>query len=287
MSPRNHTNDALTAEHALAASTAPLVAAIGDTASFAARLAAFLRQRAASDSLVMLRYHYQYAPEVLFEALDARDAEALYDRYFEGTYLLSPFYLRWRAEPERHALYHLKDIVPEGFFDSVYYTDYYERSGLIDEVGYLVPVDADSAVLLSLGRTARLPAFATTEHAQLDAVEPIVSGAVQRHSALTGASGATRMRKQLADALQLFGSSLLTEREQGVVQLMLRGHSSKSCARALGISPTTERVHRRNIYAKLGISSQAELFSLFFEALAADRPTPGSDPLMRAPGHGR
>ena len=37
------------------------------------------------------------------------------------------------------------------------------------------------------------------------------------------------------------------------------------------ISPDTERVHRRNIYDKLGISSQAELCSLFFEALAEER----------------
>ena len=79
----------------------------------------------------------------------------------------------------------------------------------------------------------------------------------------------TRMKKQMSDTLQLFGSELLTEKERSVVQLMLRGHSSKSCARELGISPTTERVHRRNIYAKLHISSQAELFTRFFDALAA------------------
>lgn len=281
MTQRNRTNDALTIEGALAAGTAPLVAAIGDDATFGQRLAAFLRQRAASDSLVMLRYHFQYAPQVLFEDLAARDAEALYDRYFEGTYLLSPFYLRWRAAPEERGLYRLKVIAPEGFFDSVYYTDYYERSGLIDEVGFVIPIDADSAVLVSLGRTAQLAAFSAAEHAHLAAVEPIVSSSVQRHLALSSASRGTPMHKQLADALQLFGSSLLTEREQGVVQLMLRGHSSKSCARELGISPTTERVHRRNIYAKLGISSQAELFSLFFDALAADGLAPGSDPLAR------
>lgn len=286
MTQRNRTNDALTVEQALAAGTAPLVAAIGDSASFGERLAVFLRRRAASDSLVILRYHYQYAPEVLFEDLDARDAAALYDRYFEGTYLLSPFYLRWRAAPEERGLYQLKDVAPEGFFDSVYYTDYYERSGLIDEVGFLVPVDPDSAVLVSLGRTAQLPAFPAAERARLAAVEPIVNSAVRRHLALSSASRATRMRKQLADALQLFGSSLLTEREQGVVQLMLRGHSSKSCARELGISPTTERVHRRNIYAKLGISSQAELFSLFFDALAADDLAPGSDPLAQTARQG-
>jgi DNA-binding CsgD family transcriptional regulator len=35
----------------------------------------------------------------------------------------------------------------------------------------------------------------------------------------------------------------------------------------LGISSGTVRIHRRNIYAKLGISSQGELFALFIETL--------------------
>jgi DNA-binding CsgD family transcriptional regulator len=64
-----------------------------------------------------------------------------------------------------------------------------------------------------------------------------------------------------------------------VALLMLRGHSSKSAARRLAISPDTERVHRRNIYDKLGISSQAELCSLFFEALAEEPAGDAADPL--------
>ncbi|MGR3700268.1 MAG: LuxR C-terminal-related transcriptional regulator, partial [Roseovarius sp.] len=38
--------------------------------------------------------------------------------------------------------------------------------------------------------------------------------------------------------------------------------------RALGISPGTVRIHRRNIYAKLRVSSQGELFSSFIAALS-------------------
>ncbi len=63
--------------------------------------------------------------------------------------------------------------------------------------------------------------------------------------------------------------------------MMLRGHSSKSAARRLDISPDTERVHRRNIYDKLGVSSQAELCSLFFEALSETPDAAQADPLAR------
>ncbi|NIQ08738.1 MAG: helix-turn-helix transcriptional regulator, partial [Gammaproteobacteria bacterium] len=38
-------------------------------------------------------------------------------------------------------------------------------------------------------------------------------------------------------------------------------------ANSLGISTGTVRIHRRNIYAKLQISSQQELFAIFFKKI--------------------
>jgi len=61
----------------------------------------------------------------------------------------------------------------------------------------------------------------------------------------------------------IFGPRI-TPRETQVVAQVLEGHSSESISRRLGISAGTVRIHRRNIYAKLGISSQQELFSIFF-----------------------
>ncbi len=56
---------------------------------------------------------------------------------------------------------------------------------------------------------------------------------------------------------------LLTKRELEIVTLILKGHSNLSLAAVLSLSPNTVKVHRRQIYAKLTISSQAELFRLF------------------------
>jgi DNA-binding CsgD family transcriptional regulator len=55
----------------------------------------------------------------------------------------------------------------------------------------------------------------------------------------------------------------LTPRELDVVGLVLEGHSSESIANLLNISAGTVRIHRKNIYAKMRISSQRELFSIF------------------------
>ena len=62
--------------------------------------------------------------------------------------------------------------------------------------------------------------------------------------------------------------SELTQREAQVVNLMLEGHSSRAIGEVLKISGETVRVHRRNIYEKLGVSSQAELFRWFLSRQA-------------------
>ncbi|WP_205192310.1 response regulator transcription factor, partial [Burkholderia sp. LMG 13014] len=51
-----------------------------------------------------------------------------------------------------------------------------------------------------------------------------------------------------------------------VIRLILSGRSNKEVANKLAISAETVKVHRRNIYGKLAINSQSELFSLFLNA---------------------
>jgi DNA-binding NarL/FixJ family response regulator len=65
-----------------------------------------------------------------------------------------------------------------------------------------------------------------------------------------------------------FGDNILTQREREITQLLLRGHSTKSVARELDIAPGTVMVHKRNLFSKLGITSQYELFSRFIDNLS-------------------
>ncbi|PAV71542.1 hypothetical protein WR25_08951 [Diploscapter pachys] len=56
----------------------------------------------------------------------------------------------------------------------------------------------------------------------------------------------------------------ITTRESDVLRLLLSGFSNKEIAGKLSLSAETVKVHRRNIYAKLNIKSQSELFARFF-----------------------
>jgi DNA-binding NarL/FixJ family response regulator len=51
---------------------------------------------------------------------------------------------------------------------------------------------------------------------------------------------------------------LLSDREREVLQLMAEGHSTKSIAAVLGISPATVETHRSHVFEKLGLHSVAE-----------------------------
>lgn len=57
----------------------------------------------------------------------------------------------------------------------------------------------------------------------------------------------------------------LTAREQEVARLVLRGQSTESLARGLGIAPGTVQAHLRNIFEKTGVRSRRELVAVAFQ----------------------
>ena len=93
-------------------------------------------------------------------------------------------------------------------------------------------------------------------------------GLSSRFQAKVSESESEILEQFLDGIFRNFGRSLLTPREREVVGLVLRGHSSVSIAKVLDVATGTVKIHRRNIYSKLGISSQAQLFSLFLSMLS-------------------
>ncbi len=240
-----------------------------DVDSAAGALADAIGAAVEHEGTCLLAFHRDAPPEVFHHTLDPAGRRHYVDRYVAGPYLLDPLYLLAVSE-EKPGMCRFRDESPDRFRSSEYYRQYCERTHLRDEMDFLVDVSANSTLVLVVGRRTRR--FRKAELERLKLVEALVHAAMrtiwQRSAASTrrqepGGS----LHQRLTRCFENFGEGLLTERERQITQLLLRGHSTKSVARELGIAPGTVMVHKRNLFAKLGITSQYELFSLFIDAL--------------------
>jgi DNA-binding CsgD family transcriptional regulator len=135
---------------------------------------------------------------------------------------------------------------------------------------YLAQVSGRTTIVLVVGRRDRM--FTKAELQRLKTIEPVVQSAIRKtwdewHAKADDPHGDASVHKRLTECFENFGESILTRRERQISQLLLRGHSTKSVARELRIAPGTVMVHKRNLFGKLGISSQYELFSLLIDDL--------------------
>ena len=248
---------------------ASLVAA-KSSQSLAENLISFVCSTVSNNGTSLLAFHSDAPAEVLHHSLAPDRARHYLDRYLAGPYLLDPLY-QLAMRKDKPALCRFRDTQPDRFHSSEYYRQYVERTHLVDEMDFLLGVSDNCTLVLVCGRTEKR--FTRTELSRLRLIEPIVIAAMQKIWDGQERIGAhddrdKGMHQQLTACFENFGDGVLTQREREITQLLLRGHSSKSIARELGIAPGTVMVHKRNLFAKLGITSQYELFSSFIDALS-------------------
>lgn len=256
------------------------VAAIADLAmallegigrlDFQERIMNALKERVAFDASLVLLYRKGFAPKILFNDWRTDRGLSNIQQYLQGYYRMDPFY-RLTLEDNIDGVHRLSQI-DSGFGDSDYYREFYQYSGLHDEINVLVSLDAETKFAISLARRSTRPAFTGDDLKFLRTATPLLVKAIVRHYRdlrPDSQEGEPLLQSALAQAVCNFGRSVLTGRECQVVQLILRGHSVKEAAIKLCIAPATVKLHRRNLYAKLDVSSQASLFSLFLDAVCS------------------
>jgi DNA-binding CsgD family transcriptional regulator len=219
------------------------------------------------------------APPIVAYLVGTREPGA---HYQDGPYLLDPFYAHFlNSGPD--GCYRLSDLAPEGFRRSKYFSTYYGGLNIGDELGLLVALDPQSTAHVSIVCRPGAKRYTTRDCKWVNAVGPLIPEALRRINVTLAPP--TRQQSVVHDSLwhayQNFGTSVLTEREHEVTQLLLRGNSAKSIARSLLIATETARNHLKRIYSKMGVTSQAELFALFFRALEHVEPGFVGDPLER------
>lgn len=247
-----------------------------DTAQFPSMLIQAFRRVVRFDYSVVFAYRGQERPICPYDTFTPSQRIVFVTDYLVGPYLLDPFYQVYadRMEP---GLYRLREISPDRFYHSEYYRSYYRRTGLAEEIGFLVSLPHDMMLVISLMRAGSSTQFSERDMNKLRRMEPVVHASSARHWRNLGHHGPDETGKevsrppidsQVIRAFDNFGEGYLTPREREVVRMVLRGHSSNSIGRQFQITTGTVKIHRKNIYAKLGISSQSELFSLFISYLS-------------------
>ena len=250
------------------AAVARIISSVDDQAMADALMEA-IGMAVTHEGTCLLAFHDDASPDVLHHTLEPAARKHYLERYLAGPYLLDPLY-RLAISERKPGLCRFRDTVPDRFRSSEYYRQYCERTHLLDEMDFLARVSGRTTVVLVVGRRNRM--FSKAELSRLQLIQPTVEASIRSIWRLWNGRGAEphgddAMHRKLTRCFERFGESVLTDRERQVCQLLLSGHSSKSIARELEIAPGTVMVHKRNLFAKLGISSQYELFSLLIDQL--------------------
>lgn len=249
------------------AGVAALVAA-SDSKAIAEQLVGLVSLTVPNDGTSLLAFHKDASPDVLAHSLPPATRRHFLDRYLAGPYLLDPLY-QMALSDDKPTMCRFRDTQPDRFRSSEYYRQYVERTHLVDEMDFLMEVSPTTTLVMVVGRTSNR--FSRAERKRLRTIEPVVLAAMQRTWAEREYVPDERHRdihQRLTDCYEHFGDDVLTQREREITQLLLRGHSTKSAARRLEIAPGTVMVHKRNLFSKLGVTSQLELFSKFIEELS-------------------
>lgn len=225
------------------------------------------------DFLMVFAYEGDGRPLALGDTLPEASRAVVIRAYCAAPYVLDPFYQRVAAGVQQ-GCFRLRDIAPDRFRQSEYFRSHYRLTGIREEVGFYFPLgvgaQASRTGVLSLARWEESPTLGRQDMDLLRALAPAIGGLASRHygEILHSADAHThpargRDAAQVQAAYHEFGAEHLSERERQIVSLILQGHSTGSVAHLLDISPGTVKVHRKNIYRKLNLSTQAELFAAF------------------------
>lgn len=264
-----------------------------DGPDFWTRMTRVIERFVAFDNWVALVFIRDRAPLVCAESpMPDGTVDLLFRAYLEGMYQLDPFYIN-ACEKPRAGLVTLAEVAPDNFRMTDYYQRYFKSNIIGDEVQFNHPLDARRTLIFSLGAKhhyterdiATFAMFAPWVMAlmrQRLSYEPLaapdaadaLAGEPQSEAIVTSEAGPSARDADYASRFEAVarqsGRSPLTAREIEVVRQSLSGFSTRAIAERLEISFETVRAHKKHIYAKLGVSSQSELFALFYERHGRD-----------------
>jgi DNA-binding CsgD family transcriptional regulator len=224
--------------------------------------------------VAIITYKDHHRPISIYNRYNPSEHQRIIEKYIDGVFVLDPFFTAIK-QSKMTGVYRLKEMAPDSFNQSDYYHQYYrELKNIEDEVGIFIDLPDDVVMVISLGRFRGMASLTRSERNVLNSVFPIIRSMVRTFWSLQAVKFTLNDEgNPVEKAFKSFGSGSLTDRELEIINLVLQGHSSKSVADSLGITVGTVKVHRNNIYTRLNISTQSQLFSLFLDHLAIEAAT--------------
>ena len=239
---------------------APAIAALG-RAAFASELLATLNRAVPVDHVCLMRVVDRARPPVL-ESASWRGGTHVADgqrAYLAGLYRFDPNL----SLPERPGVAVLR-LRRESVANLEYRAACYARAGLLARLT-VATTQAGDRLFLNLYRLEPSGPFTAEEVATIEALAPLLGALAGKHVGMLGMLLRSRDRGDRIAALAARLHALdgrLTRRETDVLARVLLGVTSDGIALDLGVGLNTVLTYRKRAYARLGVTSQAELFSL-------------------------
>ncbi len=240
------------------------------SAEYLGGLIDFIGGLVAHDRVTVTRYSTLRPPEFLTHR---NFDDALVERYLDIYYPFDPFYGYWCAN-ERAGVVPLRQFSSRELKQGLYIAEFLYQSVIRDEVGVLLDDGPQATLAVFLERSNEN--FRSHEIERLEKAFPLLQAVHEVHrrlqsplprkdsSAPASPHRARSPDSRLPEELWLG----LTAREREIAALILAGHPSNAIAERLRISTGTVRIHRHNIYAKLDITSEREVFLQYLDFLS-------------------
>ena len=236
------------------------IAAAQRSEAFIPVLLASVKRLVDFDFAMVFAYSGTARPLILGDTLDENRHRIIIEDYADGPFLLDPLF-RQVEEGKRSGCFRLHDVAPDHFRRSEYFRVHYSRTGIGEEIGLIFEMEQGLTGVISFARWDSSPSITHADFGILRALEPAIGAFCKGHWASLYGHRDLRALPMRGTAQPDFQTLTLRERE--IVTMVLRGHSTESIAMQLGISPGTVKIHRKNIYRKMKVSTQAELFAAF------------------------
>jgi len=258
---------------------AGLLPAIG-RASFARQFLQAIETLVAFQYAFMFAYRPRLHPHPVYSTVSPGAMHEAVDRYVAASYIVNPVYNAYLAGLQS-GVYRITELAPDAFFSSEVYGNLEVQVVEDEELGYRTPgwpegqaelvvalrMPHDELIEISLSQPQEI-GFSDGSIERIEAILPLLEALMLGHWEIA--------RREVVDSPEVpileqlirdFGRGILTEREQQVVQFVLKGYSSTAIALSLDVSLATVKSHRQNLYSKLKISAQQELFNRFLQSI--------------------